>query len=490
MDLGTISATEAVAAIRAGTLGSEELLDALLERVEGRNDELNLVVAFDVERARHRCREADGARRRGEWWGPLHGLPLTIKDTFETEGLVTTAGSPTLAGHVPGADAEAVARLKAAGAVVYGKTNVPLWAGDMQTTNEVYGLSRNPWDPSRTAGGSSGGAAGALAAGMTPLEVGSDIGGSIRCPAHYNGVAGHKPTWGAVPIRGHIPGPPGSRAPGDLGVAGPLARHVEDLQLAMDVLVGPDLAGVPGGRLPPAVAAVAGDDCRDLRVVLWADDPAAPTSRETTAAVRRVADRLADAGARIDDTDRPGPSLEETHLLYVELLTAALGASFGQSARERFAAVRDDPAASPVDRAQARGALAGHGDWLAADERRHQLIAAWDRLFTRADVVLAPCAPTPAFPHDVERSWGRRTLDVDGVEVPYALHLVWAGLATLPLLPATAVPVARSAEGLPIGVQVLGPRWGDRTTLAVARHVERCTGGFTPPPERAVVGGR
>lgn len=480
MDLDTMSATAAVEGIRAGTMSSEELLDAMLERVEARNDELNLVVAFDLERARQRCRQADDAARRGESWGPLHGLPLTIKDTFETEGLVTTSGSPTLADHVPSSDAEPVARLKAAGAIVYGKSNVPLWAADMQTTNEVYGLSRNPYDPSRTTGGSSGGAAAALAAGMTLLELGSDIGGSIRCPAHYNGVTGHKPTWGAISSLGHIPGPPGSRAPVDLGVMGPLARYVQDLELAMGPLCSPGLAGVPGGALPPPSPASA--SLQGLRVGLWAEDVAAPTSRDVTGSLRRLADQLSDAGAEVDETARPGPSLEESHLLYVELLTAALAGSFGRSALDHFADVLGDEAAPPVSRAQARGALLSHLDWLAADERRHRLIAAWDQLFGRVDVVLAPCAPVTAFPHDIERSWGQRTLDVDGTDVPYALHLVWAGLATLPLLPATAVPVGRSAEGLPIGAQVIGPRWGDRTTLAVARLVEECTGGFQPPP--------
>jgi amidase len=484
MDLDTVGATEAVARLARGEVGSEELLDAQLARVEALDGELNLITALDVDRARARCRQADAATARGERWGPLHGLPITIKDSFETEGLVTTAGAKALAGHVPDRDADAVALLKAAGAVVFAKTNLPLYAGDFQTYNDLHGLSRNPWDPGRTVGGSSGGAAAAVACGMTLLELGSDIGGSIRCPAHYNGVAGHKPTLRAVPERGHIPGPPGSLAPPDLAVMGPLARTVADLALALDVLTGPDLAGVPGGRLPPPSPARA--SLEGLRVAVWAEDPAAPTSREVTGAVRALGDRLADAGAVVDDTARPGVPLEQATGLYLELLTAALAGGFPPGALAAFRAVLEDPDTDPASpaAAQARGALWSHAEWLAADERRHRVMARWAELFERVDVVISPCAPVPAFPHDTERSFGQRCLDVDGEAVPYLLHVVWAGLASLPLLPATAVPVTRSAEGLPIGVQVVGPRWGDRTTLAVAALVESVTGGFAPPPRR------
>ena len=484
MDIRTASATEALGLLAKGVLGSEELLDLHLAQVRRCNDALNLVVALDEDRARARCREADRALALGESWGPLHGLPMTIKDSFETEGLVTTSGAPALAGYVPQGDAEAVGHLKRAGAVVYGKTNLPLYAGDFQSFNDVYGLSRNPWDPERTVGGSSGGAAAALATGMTLLELGSDIGGSIRCPAHYNGVAGHKPTWGAISERGHIPGPPGTLAPTDLGVMGPLARTVEDLELAMSLLTGPDLAGVPGGHLPPPSPAARSLD--GLRVSVWVDDPAAPTTREVKAAIRGLADRLADEGAVVDESSRPGPPLEEMTEVYLQLLNGTKAVGFTPKVRARFQALVDE-AAPETDRfelARARGAIQHHADWLEADERRHRFMAAWARLFENVDVVLAPCAPGPAFPHDTERGFGQRLLDIDGEQVPYVRHIVWAGLATLPLLPATVVPVARSTSGLPIGVQIVGPRFGDRTTLAVGRLIEEVTGGFVPPPAR------
>ncbi|MFY9933404.1 MAG: amidase family protein, partial [Streptosporangiaceae bacterium] len=238
LDPATATATELTQALRDRQISSRELLAYLLDRAAELNPELNAIVAWDTDRAQAAAADADELAARGEFTGPLHGLPMTVKDTFETEGLVTTSGSPDLAKHVPRADAVAVARLRAAGAIIFGKTNTPLFAGDMQTYNDVYGRTNNPWDTTRTAGGSSGGPAAALAAGLTPLEFGSDIGGSIRNPAHYNGVFGLKPSWGIVPLRGHIPFPPGSLLDPDVGVAGPLARGVADLRLALGVTAG------------------------------------------------------------------------------------------------------------------------------------------------------------------------------------------------------------------------------------------------------------
>jgi amidase len=265
---------------------------------------------------------------------------------------------------------------------------------------------------------------------------------------------------------------------------GPLARTVEDLELAMSLLTGPDLAGVPGGQLPPPSPAARSLD--GLRVSVWVDDPAAPTTAEVKAAIRDLAGRLADEGAQVDETSRPGPSLEEMTGVYLQLLTGTKAVGFTPKVLARFQSLVDaaGPQTDSFELARARGAIQRHGDWLEADERRHRFMAAWARLFERVDVVLAPCAPGPAFPHDTERGFGQRLLDIDGEQVPYVRHIVWAGLATLPLLPATVVPVRRSASGLPIGVQIVGPRFGDRTTMAVGRLVEEVTGGFVPPPAR------
>jgi amidase len=438
-------------------------------------------VATDLARARQRAAEADAATARGERWGPLHGLPMTVKDSFETEGLVTTSGAPELAGHVPERDADAVANLKAAGAIVWGKTNLPLYAGDWQSYNAVYGLSRNPWDRTRTVGGSSGGAAASVAAGITALELGSDIGGSIRVPSHFNGTFGHKPTWGAVSGRGHIPGPPGSLSDADLGVMGPIGRSAADLELAMDVLTAGGFSGLPGAELPPARrSAVMLGGCR---VGLWLDDPACPVSAQTARLLADAAEALEGEGARLVSEARIRTPLAESDRVYRTLLYAAMAPGFPARVIEQMRAIAaegdpDDPMVT-----QARALTLGHTDWLRANERRLQIRAEWVELFEAVDVVLAPIAPVPAFPHDTDTPFDRRVIDVDGEPRPYSSMLVWPGLATLPLLPATAVPVGRTDAGLPVGLQVVGPPWGDRTCIAVAGHLEGILGGFTPPAE-------
>jgi amidase len=453
IDLSTATATDALDALARGAITSEALLTAQLERVERFNPVLSAVVAMDLDGALRDARAADEARRQGRLTGPLHGLPMTIKDIFATRGLVTTSGHAPLSDYRPEADAPAVAALKAAGAVVFGKTNLPEFGGDIQSYNDIHGLCRNPWNPERTAGGSSGGAGAALASGMTLLELGSDIGGSIRVPCHYNGVFGHKPTWNAVDRFGESPRPPvWAHALMDLVVAGPMGRSVADVRLGLDVLTAITTGGIPGARLPPA--SPRSHSARGLRVAIHVEDPAAPTSAACKAAVREVGARLAAAGAQVTEPGLPGPDLAEQNLLYRDLLNAAM---------------------SP-------GYAASHQEWKATDERRHRLRADYARFFQDHDVLLAPIAPTPAFPHVTEGSMGSRKLTVDGVEVSYLKHLVWAGLPTLPGLPATAVPVALSDEGLPMGLQVIGPLWADQTTLAVAGLIETLNGGFRPPP--------
>lgn len=479
-----MTATEAVALLAQGSLGSEELLDAQLARVDRFNGEINAVVAFDIERARARCREADAASAAGESWGDLHGLPMTIKDSFETEGLVTTSGAPELANHVPTTDADGVALLKDAGAIVFGKTNLPIYAGDIQSFNDVYGLTRNPWDLDRTVGGSSGGAAAGLAAGFSLLELGSDIGGSIRCPAHYCGVAGIKPSWWVLSRRGHIPGAPGAMAPTDLTVSGPMGRSVADLELAMRALTARSVFGVPGASLPAASANV--QQLEGCRVALWRDDDVGPVSAATRHVFDALGGELEQAGAHVRTDVRPATNGEEWFAWYCELLIAAMASRFDEATIELMTAVAasGDAEATDPSLASARGATMSHTRWLELDERRHRLIRDWEALFDEVDIVLAPVAPGAAFPHDEAPMMGR-VLDIDGVAVPALLHLYWAGLATLPYLPSTVVRAGNDESGLPIGVQVIAPRWADRSTLAFARHVEQIAGGFVPPPRCA-----
>ncbi len=479
------SATEIVAGIAAGQVSSRELLTTLLDRVERRRD-LNAVVTLDAERAMAAAARADEAVARGEPLGRLHGLPMTVKDAFETEGLRTTSGAPELADHVPDRDADAVARLRQAGAVIFGKTNLPIYAGDVQTYNEVFGTTNNPWDLSRAAGGSSGGAAAALAARLTPLELGSDIGGSIRNPAHYCGVAGVKPTFGIVPIRGHIPGPPGSLSEGDIGVAGPMARTVEDLELGLDVLAGPDAARAVAWRLelpPPRATSLDG-----YRVATWLDDPAAPVDRSVLALLEGAVGTLADAGARVDEGASLGVDLQEVAEVYLQLLVGVL--ANGYPAEVLAAADEMAAALDPADRSMPtlflRGLAQRKRDWNRTHERREQIRARWADLFRDVDVLLCPIAGTAAFPHDHQADQLARTVSVNGEQRPGLETLVWAGLVGMAHLPAAVVPVGTTADGLPAGIQVVAPYLEDRTALDVARRLSALVGDIGAPPEPAL----
>jgi amidase len=481
-DVHFLPATELARLLAAGDVSSVELLDHFLARVDEHDKGINAVVALDADRARARAAEADAALARGESWGPLHGLPMTIKDAFETEGLVTTSGAPVLAGHVPDRDADAVALLKVAGAVVFGKTNLPLYAGDLQTFNEVYGRTNNPWDLDRTTGGSSGGAAAALAAGLTGFELGSDIGGSIRNPAHFCGVFGLKPTWGIVPGRGHIPGPPGALSPVDVGVFGPMGRSAADLALGLDIVAAPSGDDGVAWRLelppPRNRGAVTG-----LRVATWFDDPYCTIAADTRVLLDGAAEALAGAGARVAPAAPPA-GLEELAHLWERLVLPVLSAGLDEDTFTAFAAIEGTPVAADEDRTlrSLRAMTSRHRSWLAASEHRHQVRAAFARFFDDHDVLLAPVMPTAAFPHDTEREITERTIEVDGVVRSYLDGVSWNGAIGILLLPVATPPIGRTPAGLPVGVQVIAPQYHDRTAIAVAGHLEELLGGFVPPP--------
>jgi amidase len=485
LDPGTASATDLTRAIRERRVSSRELLDALLDRVGDRNPRLNAVVALDVERARAAATAADRRTAAGHVDGPLHGLPMTVKDVWETEGLVTTSGAPALADHVPSADAPAVARLRAAGAIVFGKTNTPLYAGDLQTFNDVYGVTGNPWDPARTAGGSSGGAAAAVAAGLTPLELGSDIGGSIRNPAHYNGVYGLKPSWGVVPSRGHIPGPPGSRVETDVNCGGPLARSVADLRLGLDVVAGPLPEAAVGWRLELDAGAPL-EGVGTLRVATVVDQGAdlLPLAAEVRAVLDGFAGRLAGAGARVEAVPLPVP-LAEGFRTWQRLVLPIIGSGLSDADHAAFAELESVPGDDPM--LEAGRSLAGrYRTWARADGLRQHHRRAWADLFERVDVVLAPVMPTAAFPHDVERPMTDRVLDVDGTPVPHVVSMAWCGAVGTVLLPVVTLPAGRTPAGLPVGVQVIGPFLSDARLLEIAARIDEAAGpGFTPPPDGA-----
>ena len=474
-------ASRAAAAIRAGEVSSRELLDFYLRRVEKSNPAVNAVVTLDVERARGLAGAADDALARGEPVGPLHGLPITIKDTIETEGLRTTAGAPWLAGHVPSRDATAVARLKAAGAIVFGKTNCPLLGGDAQSENAVFGTTNNPWAADRSPGGSSGGSAAALAAGLTSLELGSDIGGSVRNPAHYCGIYGHKPSFGIVPTRGHIPPPPGALSPVDLAVVGPLGRAAEDLELALDVLAGPDEADTAAWRLelpPPR-----GRSLGDFRVAVWLDDPACPVDSTVGAVLSDATDALARAGADIDGARQPDFSLADAHRTYQRLLYGATAAGLANRVFGTLLAKAGELAADD-DRRGARYLRDGtqrHRDWLAANEDRARYRERWREFFGDCDILLCPTVPTTAIPHD-HSNINHRTITVNDETRDYWDQIIWCGMASMAGLPASVAPVGLATDGLPVGIQIVGPYLGDRSTIDFARRLAEVVGGYEPPP--------
>lgn len=485
LDIATATATALTQAIRDRKISSRELLDQLLTRADQVNPALNAIVAWDIDRARDAAAAADEATARGEAAGPLHGLPMTVKDTFETEGLVTTSGATELAGYVPQTDAVAVARLKAAGAIVFGKTNTPLYAGDWQTYNDVYGRTNNPWDPSRTAGGSSGGPAAAVAAGLVPLELGSDIGGSIRNPSHYNGVYGHKPSWGIVPLRGHIPGPPGSLVETDVGVAGPIARSVADLRLALGLLAGPLPQDAAGWRLeldPGSDLA----DVSGLRIATVFGEGAdvTPVSADVRANLDSFADRLADAGARVEAVALPVP-LAEGFRTWRDLVLPIIGLGLPEETYQELATLENVPG-DAQELVIGRAMTSRFRSWMRASQRRQHQRAAWAAFFGQYDAVLAPVMPTTAFPHDTDRPMTERLLDIDGAAVPHFMAAAWVGAIGGALLPVVTLPTGPSSAGLPVGVQVIGPFLSDLRLLRIAELLDAAAGpGFIPPPPRS-----
>lgn len=475
-ELAWLSATEVARRIREGALRSRDVLEAMLERIERRDPALNAVVTLDAERARREADEADAALRRGGASGPLHGVCMTVKDSFETAGMRTTSGAPELASHVPETDSDPVKRLRGAGAVIVGKTNLPIYAGDCQSYNEVFGCTNNPWNLERTPGGSSGGSAAALAAGLTPLEVGSDIGGSIRCPAAACGVVGHKSSYGIVSARGQIPGPPGTLTQADIAVAGPMARTVEDLELGLDVLSGPDEWHRPAYRLelPPPRHETLGD----FRIAAWFHEDQAPLDREVATLLEQAAKALAAAGARVNFEARPAIPFEKGLDTFGRLLAAALA---GEIPRKQIEAVAAREGDDPTSVALRQRALR-HREWLGLNERRLQQRQRWHEFFREWDAVLLPVLPTGAIPHDHSQPAAARTVEVNGERRPYFEQLVWMGLVGVAYLPASVVPVGITSEGLPVGIQIAGPFLEDRTTLALAGHLERLLGGFQRPP--------
>lgn len=485
-DIHRLSATELAAAISRCEITSRAALDHYLNRIETLGKPVNAVVAMDIEGARARADAADAAIAAGETWGSLHGVPMTVKDTFEAKGLSTVVGEPQLKDYVSPSDAVTVARLKAAGAVIFGKTNTPRLAQDVQTYNDIYGTTNNPWRIARTSGGSSGGAAAALAAGFTALELGSDLAGSIRIPAGWCGVYGHKPSYGLVPMRGHVPGPPGTLSEPDLCVAGPMARSADDLALAMNVLAGagPIDDGLWRAQLPaPKPTTFA-----DFRIGYLFDHAFCPIADATKARLEDALEAARLAGATVEKLDDLPGGFEASYDTYDRLLNGLVGSSIPD---KLYLKARRGAAFMGLVGKNEMGTIGGfserattsHRDWNRANEKRHKLRAEWHALFQQYDVVLLPGICVPAIEHDHKGTVLSRKIDVDGTQHGYTHLFRWIAPATVAGLPATAAPIGLTEDGLPVSLQIVADYGQDLTTIAFAQHLTAATQGFKRPPD-------
>ncbi len=468
------TARQMLADLGAKRISARELLDAHVARNTALSKSINAVTETDVDRARRDAQAIDDARAKGETLGLLAGLPMTIKDGYDVEHMPATAGFPPFASRPKGcADAELVARTRGEGAVVWGKTNVPLMLGDWQSYNAIYGTTNNPYDVARVPGGSSGGSAAALAAGITPLEIGSDIGGSLRVPANFCGVCALKPTWGVLPMRGHVPPPPGIEAEVDLGVGGPMARNVDDLKLLWSVL----------SKAPEAPR----QNVKGARIAVWDEDALLPLGHDAKAAVLRAADALSKQGAQVEHIKAPVDT-RELLVNYMWLLISIISAGFPENILSEIAKTREadkkafaesrDPWSLELNRL----ATTARADEVLAAQRARQALK--DRMVTffgALDAILMPVTPIPAFPHDQTDPFGARSLEIDGQTIRYPTMLGWIALATALHLPSLAVPAGRSRENLPIGVQIVGPWNGEERLFDYAGAVEEILGGFVPP---------
>jgi amidase len=474
------SAVDLARMLRARRISASELLQACLDQYARHNDSLNAVVVTDIGRAKTAAAAADRRLKRGKPLGPFDGVPMTVKESFDWTGTPSTWGLPALRDNIAKSDAVALSRLTAAGAVIYGKTNVPLLLADWQSYNDIYGTTNNPWDVTRSPGGSSGGSAVALATGMSALEIGSDIGASIRNPAHYCGVYGHKPTWGVVPYRGHYL--PGVVHPTDISVAGPLARSARDLAAMMKLLAGSDGAEARALKLtlPPAPQT----RLKQFRVAVMPTSPESEVDQPVQDLLLGLAGFLEKRVKKLSFEARPAFSTREAMDIYITLLRAATSRrqteqEFAVNAAKVKAFATDDDSYYAK---MLRAFVIPHRSWLMANERRHQMRLLWDRFFEDWDVMICPAAASAAFPHDHVGERHERSIEVNGKRVPTTDQLFWAGYSGGFYLPSTVAPMGLTPQGLPAGVQIIARQYGDLTSIRFAELLEKEFGGFVPPP--------
>ena len=480
-DILTLPMHQLISKINNKEISSQELLEIQLEHISEHNASINAVITINEDLALKKAIEADEAMQKGENWGPLHGLPITMKDAYEVKDIISTGGSVKWKDHIPASNAVVADRLQQAGAIVFGKTNVPLLSGDWQSYNELFGVTNNPWNTHKTPGGSSGGSAAAVSMGFSSLEVGSDIGGSVRVPAHFCGVYGLKPSYGLIPLLGHLPPPPGILSHQDtLSVAGPIARSPKDIQIALSVLAGTSPLEQKGWKLdlPPARH----QKIKDFRVAIWPNDPFCNVENAISDAIEGFANQIGKLGATVQETN-PGVSLQMNDDIYWNMSMPIIASGFPKSTLEKMKEFlrNSDPNDTNLRVRHARAALLKHKSWLSFNERRLRIKAMWEEFFASFDVLICPVVFTTAFDHNHEPDMYNRTITVDGVDRKYFELTVWPSVATLPQLPSVAIPIGQNAEGLPIGVQVIGPYLEDYTPIAFAQAIEGLCSGYSPP---------
>ena len=461
---------ELVAALQRREVSARELLDLHLDRIEQLDGPVNAVVTLAPERARAEAASIDEARAGGFDVGPLGGVPITVKDAIATAGIRSTGGAVELRDHVPAVDATVVDTVRRAGAVVFGKTNIPRWSSDYQSYNAMFGTTNNPWDVTRTPGGSSGGPAAAVALGFTPFEIGTDIGGSIRVPSAFCGVYGHKPSFGIIPTYGYLDNPAFHRNVADVNVFGPIARSVDDLELLVDLLVAPNPDDAPAWqvRLPPARATELGD----FRVAAWLDDEFCPVDSSVLDVLTDAVDALEQAGARIDRARRPAIDADTVSRDGGRLISAACAISDTDEEHDAFVAA---------------GLALDHRAWDVLHRERGTVRQRWAEFFSDVDILLCPVAPVPAFRHIHTPggvNWVHARL-ADHDDRPYRDLIRWSALIGSAYLPVTVPPIGHTRHGLPVGIQVVAPYLHDRTALAFARCIGDVVGGYEVPPSAA-----
>ena len=473
------SALDLARLLRTRKISARELLESCLDQYALHNHALNAVVVTDLDRAKRAAIAADKRLKKGTPLGPFDGIPMTAKESFDWKGTPSTWGSPAYRENIAAKDATAIARLTNAGAVMYGKTNVPLMLADWQSFNDVYGTTNNPWDMARAPGGSSGGSAVALATGMSALEIGSDIGASLRNPAHYCGVYAHKPTYGVVPYGGHLLS---NVEPSDISVAGPMARSAKDLTAMLKILAGTE--GVAARGISYHLPDLKQKTLKQFRVAVLLTDPQSEVDQPVQDLIIKLAQFLDKKVKKISYEARPDFTTQEAMDVFIALLRSATSrrqtdADFAVNKSIVAGFAREDESYYAK---MTRAYVMSHRTWLMANERRHQMRLLWDRFFDDWDVMICPAAASAAFPHDHVGDRHERSIEVNGKKVPTTDQLFWAGYPGCFYLPSTVAPLGLTPQGLPSGVQIITRQYGDYTALRFAELIEEEYAGFVPPP--------